>query len=612
MTEPERARMSEYLTTAVPPDRVSHVLAVMGQELEDATSTRDDSLARGPFGVFQTFEHVPTSSVDTEEVRCDTNASQFDLANLATVDGRLDVSELDFSLDLQLMESSEHETGEVLVVTDLFQPDLSAQALPVQQVDVHEDNDISPAWIHDAHPSQMAPVLVWSQPRMTPGPGVTDDAVFLLNHYVSSLIRCQTIFTHSKTPWHTLVLAQAKTCLASLTMGQSVDDALLCCYYGLLAASATSISSLAESPELIQRAEKYQFQARESAELMLRHAYAPQKLISYKSLLIALLTMTDLSLIFGNRDELERYLLATEKLIRMKGLARVKSRKVRLLHTCYSNTRIFHESVQVPNHDSEMRRSLCRFIGSHCVDVPGQDSCRFHLSSWSALEQEMNIPKAPDVEENDLHYECPHKPLSAFHAEVYGIPQVFVILLSQAIRLVNNANSTGGTDTEAAMSAKEFCSRAKSLETCINRLHEQTTGATVVGMDSQRQRRIVIGMQSALQIYFYRRVYNVDAWGLQRLVVSVRDWLFEEDQDTTPRATAYVGFLWPAFIAACETEQEGVRRFFRNCVRARAKESGLDCYSKTLLFIELLWAKKLDPANAAVTWSDLVRDGITI
>ncbi|KAG9201623.1 hypothetical protein G6514_005431 [Epicoccum nigrum] len=65
----------------------------------------------------------------------------------------------------------------------------------------------------------------------------------------------------------------------------------------------------------------------------------------HKNILIALLSMVQVAIAVGNRDQAECYFIEAEKFIRMKGLNRIKSRKVRLLHHCYVFERMFHESI---------------------------------------------------------------------------------------------------------------------------------------------------------------------------------------------------------------------------------------------------------------------------
>ncbi|KAJ5684535.1 alpha-galactosidase A precursor [Penicillium maclennaniae] len=64
------------------------------------------------------------------------------------------------------------------------------------------------------------------------------------------------------------------------------------------------------------------------------------------------------------RNQVEGYFLEAEKFIRMKGLKRKKSRKVRLLHHCYVLERIFHESIFICGADSTQRRLVRRTIKS--------------------------------------------------------------------------------------------------------------------------------------------------------------------------------------------------------------------------------------------------------
>lgn len=176
---------------------------------------------------------------------------------------------------------------------------------------------------------------------------IPQDAIILSKYYSTTIIRSLTPFQHTKTPWHVLFLSHAKNCLASLALEERIDCAMLCAFYAILAASAFSLGSVSQAQKWLDQAQSHKQQAREHAREMLRTAYNVPKTVKYKSVLIALIGMVQVSFLTGDGDTTECYLLQTENFIRLRGLSRRKPRKVRVLHHCYVYTRMIHESTFV-------------------------------------------------------------------------------------------------------------------------------------------------------------------------------------------------------------------------------------------------------------------------
>jgi arginine metabolism regulation protein II len=85
---------------------------------------------------------------------------------------------------------------------------------------------------------------------------------------------------------------------------------------------------------------------------------------------------------------------------------------------------------------------------------------------------------------------------------------------------------------------------------------------------------MVEALRSALLIYFDRRIYVVDTSILQPHVVKVRDCLSHLEPAATGTVYGSIRLLWPAFIAACETEDPNIRSFFRPGSRTPCSEAG--------------------------------------
>lgn len=430
-------------------------------------------------------------------------------------------------------------------------------------------------------------------------------AVPLLKHYGSSVIASMSPFRHNNTPWHIMFLAQLKTCLASLTLREALDGVGLTTFYGSLAISALSLAMTSQSQMWLDYATQYQRQAYTYARAVLTKPCIELDADEYKSALIALLTMAQMSLFAGKQDQTEGFLLETEKLVRLRGLSKKKSRKMRLLHHCYVHMRLFHESTFMASGciESSHRREV-----RHAVESSGlsssTDNLSFRLLHWNDLSREMTVMKSQIEGENDLHIARPGLFPSTMYPEIFGIPESFFFLWSQIIRLGNEKDIAEQGGEVEPTPLRDFSRRAKALEKGINQLQSRT-------LIRQQDESLVLtslldGMQSALRIYFYRRVYDVSSSMLQPIVVSVRNWLFDYDQANPDFLHGSFGLMWPAFIAACEAEGEELQSSFRQWFCNAAQRSGLGCISENARFIERVWQARRTDANNDISWLDII------
>ncbi|KAI8179452.1 hypothetical protein K4K51_003562 [Colletotrichum sp. SAR 10_75] len=420
---------------------------------------------------------------------------------------------------------------------------------------------------------------------------VPHDAVFLLKHYSTTVLRGFTPFRHSKTPWHILFIPYVKSCLAALTLGEDMDHASLTAFYGTLAISASSLGGISNSRKWSEQAKSYKQRARQHVRLMLQTAYDVPKTAKYKSILIAILTMVQISSVSGNRDQAECYLLEAEKFIRVKGLNRKKSRKVRLLHHCYAFERLLHESTFPGSIQSEHRKHVRKAIEASNASSYSLDSLSFRLTEWVNLDQEMQRIKDQDVGENDLHLQIPGIWTATLYPEIFGIPEIHVFLLSLVIRLGRAKDDEMFSD---ATGLKEFMNRAKSVEKCIHQLKRKPSHVVADGLitDPELQHcqqlldNLAQAMQLALAIYFYRKVYDVEADMLQDKVIGVRDCLLRFEATESEMGYGSARLVWPAFIAASEAEDPEVRMSFSQWFKDWARRSGLRIFSDSLADIE--------------------------
>lgn len=435
---------------------------------------------------------------------------------------------------------------------------------------------------------------------------VPQDAVFLIKHYASAVISLMTPLCHSKTPWHVLFIPHTKACLAALALGDDMSDASLCAFYGTLAISAFSLGGVSRSQIWSEKAVAFNQQAQYYAKSMLMSAYDIPKVAKYKSILMALLTMVQVTMFSGNRSQSEYYFVEAEKFIRLRGLRRRKSRKVRLLHHCYVFERIIHESVFICGANSRQRHRVHAAIESSGLGRYSLDSLSFRLSGWKNLHQEMMRVRGQEEGENDLHLERPGFWSNTLYPEIFGIPEPWVVLLSQMIRLGKEKDAAEGEDASSCLSLKDFIGRAKTLEEYIHNLQEPSLETSYSQLDQDIIQNMLDAMKNALAIYFYRRIHDVDASMLQSKVVAVLECLMRCERRDNTVVHGSAGFIWPAFIAACEAEDTSVQAAFSDWFENSASRSGLSCFRQTLTDIQKIWQEKCC-AGKSVTWLDLMK-----
>jgi len=625
LTEEERIRMSQWLITSAPPKSTQRLLSQIDEQCENIAASDEVELTYGPFGVFR----VPLSlNVQiTSPSNCDRTSPVEEIEDATDTSPQTDIVPMidpfpavsgmaQWSPDFMQSLLSQPDGDISSASPDLL--DLIMDQVPFDDTTLAQPNCqlTSTSLISDLYCNPPT-----SPPSLTPAPGearaLPQDAVFLLKHYSSTVISLMTPVRHKKTPWHILFIPHAKDCLAALAMGEELNHANLCAFYGTLATSAFSLGGVSRSQTWLDQGHSYMRQAQEHAKIMLMTAYTIPKPAKYKSILMAILTMVQLSNFCGNRNDAEGFFLEAEKFIRMKGLRRRKSRKVRLLHHCYVFERMFHESIFIGGANSNQRRHIRRAIESSGLAPASVDSLSFRLYKWKNLHQEMLRVRDREEGENDLHLERPGMFSATLYPEIFGIPEPWLILLSMIIRLGTEKDAAEQQNNQPGLNLKDFISRSKALEDYINRLERPNQvnlghGTHQSSVDQHILENMLEAMRQALAIYFYRRIYDLDASMLQKKVVDVRDCLLQCEYADSSVVHGSAGFIWPAFIAACEAEDPKVQESFSAWFQMSAQRSGLSSFAQTRASIEKIWQEKRDANGSSVTWVDLMKKSVSL
>lgn len=630
LTERERKNMSKWLVESVPADSTQRLLTHIDEVCEKATSAEEVQMHCGPFGVFRAGQPPRGDSPHTiipdpvlEPGERQSSSSPEELPQIGD----------DFTIPLEA--PTPHNQQLIWPIPD--SPSEQIQSLPSPSSWNNMDIDFS--HLEDVIEGTSIPIMrdvfslgslaTQSQqlsqfiqspdlnqliPSPIPPPSITNntqplphDATILIKHYSTTVIGLMTPLRHTKTPWHVLFFPHVKSCLTGLALCEDLDDASLTAFYGTLAISAFSLGGLSQAEMWFQQGREYKQRAVQHARQMLKTAYDVPKAAKYKSILIALLTMVYVSMYSDNRDQTEFYFLQTEQFIRLRGLHRKKSRKVRLLHHCYAFERLVYESTFIGDVNSSQRHNVRNSVESSGLIRYSRDSLSFRLPKWNNLAMEMLSAKNREDAENDLHVEKPGLWTATLYPEIFGIPESWMFLLSQVIRLGRERNTSEEGDMPNPLTMKEFVRQAKAIENEINNLQPQDLSSIQSRADQQHVENMFHAMKHALAIYFYRRIYDVEPSILQVKIVQVRDCLMQCESVSPNVLYGSTGFIWPAFIAACETADPEIQLSFSDWFKTSAQRSGLATFTDTLASIERIWQEKGSAGGVSMTWHDLMR-----
>ncbi|KAF2166421.1 hypothetical protein M409DRAFT_66506 [Zasmidium cellare ATCC 36951] len=588
----QRVEMTEKIVSLVPSHLAHFHISKIESQCEGIPDLEEVDIHHGPFGAFRVLSESHADGTDSppcvvahgavagaidavdEEVPHAVNTLMSPNTQ-AALDSLIESSA--YELDLALWDAATGFDGFTNLDPDNFDPTMRFE--PFHMPLLAPDNT-RPCNSSDTRPESHFTISRSITPVTCAQIDIPQSAWVLLKHYLNNVLKAMTPFHHSKTPWHILFVPLVKNCLAGLALQDEVDRATLCVFYGTLAISASSLSGASDSNSWARKSDTYREKAYEHAKASLETAYDRPKKAKYKTKLMALLTMAQMSIVAGQQDQTEYFLLEAEKFIRMRGLNRRKSRKVRLLHHCYAYERIFFESTLVRNPANQYYHHVRRVIEDSGASAYSKDSLSFRLSRWENLETDMLVLKDRESGENDLHLQIPGTWLETLYPEIFGVPEVHLLLVSLIIRLSRERDVEELEDAPVNLDLKTFMKRAKAIERMVL-LQRPPTPTPNTGLA-----HLIEATYHALVIFFYRKIHDVDRSMLQHEVSSVRDCLLRYEGSNTERGFASMRLVWPAHVAACEAEEPTMQSSFLEWFERAARDSGLPLFTTKLASIK--------------------------
>ncbi|KAK5992072.1 Arginine metabolism regulation II-like protein [Cladobotryum mycophilum] len=573
-SESERRRMTLCLVESLGKQTAENAIADLDTgscEKEDKDGVSDAFLAKGPFGVFRLGKDEkkkkpssgPCTSVCTLRDAAAKAAEVVTGGMGATDEGIIDdsiLNSLDFSsssndqdgdvttqaTDQDLIRLPSLSTPSTNGLTDMTLGDmLDMNAALFGTEGMQEDS----AAIFDRFPMHsmnlQSPPLT-RLPRPTGYPKLPENAEPLLRYYKQHVLEHGLMLqAKQKSPWKIMFFPCALQTFAELHLWSSTSHTRAAILYALLANSAFQLHNSQPLgnvwPTWFETASKYQEIAKKHLRYALQTELLGPRQAKYKQLLMAVLSVAMISL-FQGAEKFKGFLLDAERLIRLRGLGKQMSLKVRILHHMYSHLRIIAEATC----------TICDYV----KDFSGFSQSPFAPAvapKFAIDENALNTGLDPEQEKiknvgySDIHLEVQGRWDESLFSDMYGIPESLMTLLSQVISLANTKSRLESVAGANAQILEALTRHATTLEQSI---WTWTAPPGVAGYDASGNTR-VLAMHQALIIYFYRRVHNTHAMFLQDQVKQTLDYIQTYIEQEVFDQDFVISVAWSAYMAAC-------------------------------------------------------------
>ncbi|ENH64032.1 hypothetical protein FOC1_g10002635 [Fusarium oxysporum f. sp. cubense race 1] len=322
----------------------------------------------------------------------------------------------------------------------------------------------------------------------------------------------------------------------------------------------------------------------------LQHEMFGPRQASYKELLMAILAMAMTSLHNGARA-FRIFLLDAERLIRLRGLANQAQNpfKSRLLHHMYTHLRVIAESISLWSEP----------LPESSSEIQGREQFR----TFRITEEGLNIGLDPAQEKTDeLGY-------NDIHLEVQG--RWTVSLSNEKNRLETVARCNPSISEALSKHTKTLENRIWAWPSTLDPTEpvKMPTGDEDLVRHPQ-VRSMTLAIHQALVIYFYRRVYDMNAMILQDLVRKTLEYLepcLSELIDDQDFATS---LAWPAFVAACEAVSPDLQERALKCLGVTDDKGVYFTNRPAGVVVPLIWERRKQSGDWTTSWQSLVQESL--
>ncbi|OGM48913.1 hypothetical protein ABOM_003152 [Aspergillus bombycis] len=470
---------------------------------------------------------------------------------------------------------------------------------------------------------------------------ILKNAPELLKHFQKGVVPQMTVVPLSKkSPWDIVNIPAALLTLGALTIMncETVTHARHAHLYSLLACSAIDLATnpsknkLRSSREYWEKlAERCYAEAKSHIRISLSEETGGPRKAKLKDQLMALYGMIKFTVFSGQHRDARCYLVDAERLLRVRGLPKRKiSRRMRLLLNIYTWLRISGESTYVL-HDYTLSPSSLSTFNLHCQSKRPTASGERPIPSYAqgvdlddflhieSPDNDLNIdePKCRRADITDIHLQDSRKSSETLSKQVYGIPEIWLSLLSQTTRLANIMDTLRNSqNTEITMSCNTYQAlqdRASRLERVIHDYTARETESNHRSEQTMHDTLIFRALNSALIIFFHRRVRQTYPAVLEGEVEKVITSLLAFYRRLKVGDPLGLGTLWPLFIAGCEATTHKQRESILYLLERANLMSGLAPYKIASDLVTEVWRRQDEQLTASrqaplPSWIDISKE----
>ncbi|KAE8158553.1 fungal-specific transcription factor domain-containing protein [Aspergillus tamarii] len=604
-TENQREKMSSELVSGLASQSIDHNLAEIDTQSRDLEEQPDGEISIGPFAVLNLVggSEALTSNKDLETR----------LPIESALEGDPPVTDSAPFAELSVGEDVLGSLDNYLQWEDIFNLDPAAErwmlTTPPSGYGVSSTNLMSPTRPHiplndiqDPSPRHELPTL-----RCTMGsPDILSEARLLLGHFHEHVV-AQIVWVPmtQKSTWTILHIPSAMITLDQLTYMKrfAIKHANLANLYAILACASYHLGmnphyapgKQGEYWEHLTTVAYNEAQAHMYKSLELEFQ-GPQK-AKYKEQLMAALGLATYSILSQNHKDTRSHLINMEYLIRLRGLVKPKlSRRARLLHYHYTWIRILTESTLVIHNQIPHSAPCKTLLAQRRATIPPYDDNRgmddFLRVVPTDGDSDLNIddPKDSQTILGDIHLVDSRNFPEELHTAVNGVSETWLGLLSQTTRLANVMDQlNSGTCTMSAERHLALHRRSHYLENMICSFTSRKPAPRSLG---EPKAHMWQALNSALAIYFYRRVRQLNPCILQGYVSQIIEELHNWDAALAQHELVGPGTAWPAFMAGCEAMGHAEREAIVQWLEKATERSGFVSYTTARQIMEQVWKRR--------------------
>jgi arginine metabolism regulation protein II len=199
---------------------------------------------------------------------------------------------------------------------------------------------------------------------------------------------------------------------------------------------------------------------------------------------------------------------------------------------------------------------------------------------------------------------------------IYGLPFQTLSFISRTTFLANeilalryqdsNVCSTPEIERRCAELETEICSWSDEYNPVPDLDEDENAVSTLVNRTIMAH--LIAAFHTAIIIFFYRRVRNLNALLLQPLAEKTLAHLQSFEQEQQRFSVCNCEIVWPAFIAGAEAMDSGLQDRFDHHLRDCASRSGMWNFETAADFLLNLWEARRREKNASMTWLELMTE----